>query len=495
MSEPDRVLADGQYQLVSMSPTAESGTSIELPGYEKVYAAFSHLDTDVQIQMLERYRLPVPRVIHCRRSDPRKAGRLDIDTVMAEDKARMQRAIQQSNVTQHLCDAIDKDPDNSRLAHWGVEALIRITNIGGDGYEQIVNAAVSSFEVHSNAQKVHMLESLTIAMNRRGNNVKGTEWQSDKSVSDALKIADDQRLDIHAERLNVAPGDMEPDVASAILQAGKANQETLANARMTLLKKVELPGVEERITFEFLREVVIKGKKRLIRQVTLDKAIDYPEIAVSRDAQSCIGKNINIWKQATNLIDQANFMRGLVAIVGRPQDGETHTNDSPICIAAYEYAKANPEAYKRFSGKTLRQLCTQLKDEVGNVIREAYTAGMFYRECFRAIGYKTECVKYASVKGKRIREYAFVLGCEFRQTVSEGLNNKYAEIIGKSQQTSVTGEPCSSGCNNVVTNKKTARLDSFVDKVKEKCIGVYTNIAEVLIDYGQHSEKITFNLA
>jgi hypothetical protein len=414
---------------------------------------------------------------------------------MEEDKARMQRAIHQSNVTQHLCDVIDKDPDNTRLAHWGVEALIRIANIGGDAYEQIVNAAISSFEVHSNAQKVHMLESLTIAMNRRGNNVKGTEWQSDKSVSDALKIADDQRIDIHAERLNVAPGDMEPDFASAILQAGKANQETLANARMTLLKKVELPGVDERITFEFLREVVIKGKKKLIRQVTLDKAIDYPEIAVSRDAQSCIGKDINIWKQATNLIDRADFMRGLIAIVGRPQDGETHTNDSAICIAAYEYAKANPEAYKRFSGRPLRALCPQLKDENGKTIREAYTPGRFYRETFNMLGYKSKCVKNASVNGKRIREYEFVLGCEFRQTVSDGLDNKYADIIEKAHQDRVKAEACSTGCNNVVINKTTARLDSFVDKVKEKCIDVYTNIAEVLIDYGQHSEKITFNLA
>jgi hypothetical protein len=495
MVEPDAVLEEGRYDLVLVSPSAESGCSIEIPGYDKVYGAFSHLDLDVQIQMLERYRLPVPRVVYCCDANNTGRNRVDVDAIMQQDKQRMVRAIELSNVNQHLYDVIDADPTNERKVKWTVDQLVQINNVGGSEFEVTFNRAKSTFEAVRNQRLSEMFKRLKFAMIQRENNVTTVEWQHDKFVADAISVAAEQRWDNHAEILHDAPGDMDVDVARATLASGRASRAKAANAEKTLMVKVELPGVEDRIDFEFIRQVYIKEKKKPIKCGILDLAIEYPEIAQMRDAQSVISPKLNVWSQAGNLIDKANIMRQAIVIIGRPQPGETHTNDSEVCIKLYNFFQANAIAYQRAFGKPLRALCSQLKDEYGKVIREAYTAGQFYREFWRELGYKATCLKNASVDGKRIRHYEFNLDCEYRQIVMDGLKNRYAETIEKAHQQSVKAEACSRSIGNEVTNKTTARLKDFGQNVLEKVGGLSDAIAEIMIEYGQKVENFTLTLA
>lgn len=493
MTTPDIILEKGNYDLVLMSPTAESGTSIELPGFNKVYASFSHLDTRSQIQMLERYRLSVPRIIHCRESDKRNAHRLDVVSILEQDKARMIRSIEQSNVLGQLCDVIDNDPNNERLVKWSVDGQIRLANVGNDAYEVTVNTEIATFEVQSTSLKVRMLENLALNMKKRGNTVSFCEWQHDKFAHDAMSIAKEQRLDVHATRLHEAPGDMEIEVASAIIQNGRCSLATMMNALKTMLTKVELWGVEERIDFEFVREVVIKGDKKLIKQVTLALAIAYPEIAMSRDAQRLIGKGPNIWKRAGSLMDQRNFIAMIIDHVGYPQADQEYGNKSKECIDAYAVAYANREAYKLAFGKELRNLQEQVRDEQGNVIQEAYTVGMFYREMMRHLGWKAKATKRISENGDRTRLYVFNLDCEFRQIVLDGLQNKYAKIIEDAHQQSVSVETSSPVVSDVITNKRLDGQKSIIQSVTEKCIGLYKNMADIIIENSGHQEKFTYS--
>ena len=495
MTTPDTILEKGGYQLVLMSPTAESGTSIELPGFNKVYASFFHLDTRSQLQMLERYRLSVPRIIHCRESNKRNAHRLDVVSILKDDKARMIRSIEQSNVFGQLCDVIDNDPNNERLVKWSVDGQIRLANIGNDVYEVKVNTEIATFEVQSTALKINMLENLEKNMKRRGNTVSLCEWQYDKSTHDAFAIAKEQRIDVHATRLHEAPGDMEPDVASAVIQNGRCSLATMMNALKSMLTKVELLGVEDRIDFEFIREVVIKGNKKLIKQVTLALAIVYPEIAMSRDAQRLIGKGPNIWKRAGSLVDQRNFMAMIIERCGYPQADQEYGNNSQECIDAYAVALDHPEAYEMAFGKKLRNLQEQVRDEQGVVIQEAYTVGMFYREMMRNLGWTAKATKRITENGQRVRLYVFNLNCEFRQIVLDGLQNKYAQIIEDAHQQSVTSGVSSKDITNVVNQQKTGQASSIIQSVTEKCIGLYKNMADVIIENSGHQEKFTYSWA
>jgi hypothetical protein len=67
IEDPDRFLLNHDYRMVILTPTCESGISIQLPYFDVVYGIFTGVATVTQLhQMLSRYRLNVPRCVDCR---------------------------------------------------------------------------------------------------------------------------------------------------------------------------------------------------------------------------------------------------------------------------------------------------------------------------------------------------------------------------------------------------------------------------------------------
>ena len=61
--DPNAWMASTPHQLLILSPTAKTGVSLETGGYDAVVGAFPTLDTTTCMQLLGRYRPPVPRVV------------------------------------------------------------------------------------------------------------------------------------------------------------------------------------------------------------------------------------------------------------------------------------------------------------------------------------------------------------------------------------------------------------------------------------------------
>jgi hypothetical protein len=67
VENPDQFLGNNDYKLVILTPTCESGISIQLPYFDLVYGIFTGVAAVTQLhQMLSRYRLNVPRYIDCK---------------------------------------------------------------------------------------------------------------------------------------------------------------------------------------------------------------------------------------------------------------------------------------------------------------------------------------------------------------------------------------------------------------------------------------------
>jgi hypothetical protein len=67
VENPDRFLLNNDYRVVILTPTCESGVSIQVPYFDVVYGIFTGVAIITQLhQMLSRYRLNVPRCIDCR---------------------------------------------------------------------------------------------------------------------------------------------------------------------------------------------------------------------------------------------------------------------------------------------------------------------------------------------------------------------------------------------------------------------------------------------
>lgn len=64
-ANPDQWIAENRPDALILSPSAKSGVSLTIPHFDRVAGYFSYHSTDIQMQMLARYRRPVPRLIYC----------------------------------------------------------------------------------------------------------------------------------------------------------------------------------------------------------------------------------------------------------------------------------------------------------------------------------------------------------------------------------------------------------------------------------------------
>jgi hypothetical protein len=483
---------DTVYDLLLMSPTAESGVSIDVPGYDKVYAMFNHLDTRTHIQMLERYRMPVERVIYCKNSDKRGFNAANAEKLYEYQLNVTRYMIEQTNVASDLEGVINAKPDQQKLVEWSVNQLVTIANIGNNPAEKTINMAAAVFAHQNGLERAVMLEGLTQRLIERGCDVSLCEWGKSRMIKDGLDMAEESRLDTHADALHNAPGDLDVDVAKALLQAGNCGAEQRLNAEKTVATKITLPGVE--FTFDFIRQVFIKEKSRQIRKNEMYLAIDHPEIARSKDANNLITSGTKMYAQTTTKMLQADWLRQYFMQAGRPVEGVEHDRYDQRIIASYNWARNNVADYELAFGVPFRYIREQVRDENGRIIIQAFTVDMFYRQMCGLIGLTFKASQRLTKEGTRYRTYVWSnANCEHRQTILAGLANRYEEIM---QNASQEAHPARSSIKDVLTTVTTSLMDASsqaIEQVTTKCSELYSSVVEILTENGEPLENFTFS--
>jgi hypothetical protein len=483
---------DTVYDLLLMSPTAESGVSIDVPGYDKVYAMFNHLDTRTHIQMLERYRMPVERVIYAKNSDKRGFNAANAEALYDYQLRLTQYMIGQTNVASDLEGVINNKPDQQKLVEWSVNQLVTIANVGNNQNEKTINMAAATFTHQSGLERAVMLEGLTQRLIERGCDVSLCEWGNSRMIKDGLDMAEESRLDTHADALHNAPGDLDVDVAKALLQAGNCGAEQRLNAEKTVATKITLPGVE--FTFDFIRQVFIKEKSRQIRKNEMYLAIDHPEIARSKDANNLITSGTKMYAQTTTKLLQADWLRQYFMQAGRPVEGVEHDRYDQRVIAAYNWARNNVAAYELAFGIPFRYLREQARDENGKIIIQAFTVDMFYRQMCGLIGLTFKATARLTKEGARYRTYVWAnANCEHRQNILTGLANRYEEIM---QNASQEAHPAKASIKDVLTTVTTSLMDASgkaIEQVTTKCSELYNSVVEIITENGEPLENFTFS--
>lgn len=112
-NSPDSALDLLNPDVLILSPSAKTGVSITWPGFDRVYGFFTHLDPDSWLQILTRYRLPVPRNVYA----PAFVNTEGDQSLLWENKILARQKVQkQAFLSYYQIKTVDQDDQAAALA-------------------------------------------------------------------------------------------------------------------------------------------------------------------------------------------------------------------------------------------------------------------------------------------------------------------------------------------------------------------------------------------
>lgn len=433
MGDPDGFLSRNEYELVLISPTAESGVSIWHEGYSTVYGYFTHSEPRQAIQMLERYRLDVPRKIYC------QSHALGAKSIIA----RLDPAAEIERLNQRYADTIERARVIAALATEASEVGINLNDHDAfanyemrenDENSKIFNKLYVEYRCQSAAAKYDMLGNLTQALIDRGHNVVELKWSFDKGLNDEIKIAKEEILNDEAISMSQADGTRyTPEEATKKLKDQDLNAVDRLDCRRTILEH-KLPGYDlndvEKVKF------VIKGKGKNVSALTLRHYMKHPEVAAASDRR-IMTKRLNkgsfqMLHRTPAATAKAELLAGYRPYIEWLVSNQFSEN-SPILEAFYNRLLMDAELVLQHLDKEILPLQEQIRTPEGKVVQQAVTRVSQVKKILTVIGYKLNCAKRGGEAGDRVRIYEVSnRDCEFSREIMESFMVRDAEVIAES---------------------------------------------------------------
>jgi hypothetical protein len=377
-TNPDEFIAEQSPNLIIMSPTAESGVSIETKGLD-VRAYLCNANTRSQYQHFNRVRKP--QSVHILTKEYGMAGGADWQTnpfsMMRQWTNSLQITAQISGLQAEFADK-----------EWSAEAQTSLETLaatlkGTDKRALRWLRHAANLKARNNLLRQNMAENLEKYLIDRGYTVERIEYAPSKEIRERFNQA---KLDIWADEAKLlfdAEGRQSESIARSILSSGNATYQQRVNAQKSLLQ-AQLPETE--LDEEFLHEIVVKKKGQAMKALKRDWLGQHPEIAQRLDRISFanqIQKGFVLPWRVTSHSQEAAFYKkaNIEQLTALAETGEEIREDSTIVQAALVFGqKHRSQLYQYFKlnvseGTTGIQAVGKLIKRFGYRLRLKYKKG------------------------------------------------------------------------------------------------------------------------
>lgn len=317
---PDPWIEAEQPDLLILSPSAKSGVSITIAHFDRVYGFLNCLGTDTHMQILDRYRLPVPRVIYCP------------EIIMSSGDEGMVSA---RRITQHWYSLANG------LAHRAglTAALTDQTAEARERQERILNLIAEGLQVLG-MQKSIAAQSLQHSLEQAGHTVRVMEspenpeikdlWkrlQSEIDWEDAGKLAEASIGDRHTKEWAISKGN-----------SGSLSEEDEIRIRKIFLRDA-FPGMGWDDRADCYR-AIFEHHGALRRGVLLQAAAENHEGAEAHDVEALrriLEKGFKALHRLPKMSAKALLLKE-IGILNLLEGAPTYSNDDPRCQLIKEKA-------------------------------------------------------------------------------------------------------------------------------------------------------------
>jgi hypothetical protein len=286
-ANPTQYVQNYQPTALFLSPTAESGVSIDeprlIPYFSRVFCYASSNHARSVYQQLWRYRAKVTREIYV----TRKAHIPDIPSIKSVEQVIML----QSKYGQDVAASIDLE---QQLVHnQSPETAQQLAAL--KAYKQnpnnCHNVCFARYQTRSIASLLALRESLLLLLEGHGHPIELEELrQRNTCIVEAFSKVRKQMEKETALMLGAADGQrFTTEQAIRVMNSSSASYKDTLDAKKTLLQD-ELPGIE--LTDEFIHEVCVEHQGRLKTATKLHWMSYHPEVAEELDRRNYI-KQLN----------------------------------------------------------------------------------------------------------------------------------------------------------------------------------------------------------
>jgi hypothetical protein len=417
IKDPSKYLRAAQTQLLILSPTVESGFSIEDKGsplFNRVMAYFTNLDTRSHIQLLSRYRSNCPREIFANTKGAETGDN------RGRDPVKLLKVRKQLADTTALSQGIGRIPTTTQGDIW--------------------NRLDAEFSARSALSAKYLREYLETELASRGHRLTPVEFaevraqviidnglpyisseelaNQYKNIKVSLKIEESQKLtDANGRSLT-------PTQAIAILHSSYSTYEQKIQAKKCLLHQ-DLPGAD--LTQEFILEAIVNNRGAYRRQCELAWILDKPELAKLQDRDIL-----------TNQLEQPHILFGrvpknrqkvdlLAPIAQHLEDlatGREYKADDPAVVAISEFGLKQNYLFWALFGLTIKA------SEIDSLGKKQNTAIATVNKILKKLGYLSERTKQLGTGTDRVSIYQVTNSeCPHRQTIYQALEIRYREHL------------------------------------------------------------------
>jgi hypothetical protein len=417
LTKPSEYIRSKKIRLLILSPTVESGFSIQdgegEPLFDRVMGYFVNSDTRSQNQLLSRYRSNCPRDIYVLERGA-EAGKL----ITRDPEKLLKIQTQTANTT-----ALEQG--NGRIVN---------SHVG-----EVWNRLAAEFACRSAISSQYMREYLEIELTHRGHSVTTADWLqigmdegltlTDSAalrgeISDILEQMEKERAEKLSTAETILAANGKPDVkkATAILHSSSSSNDDRLRAEKTILAD-ELPGAD--LTFEFVLEAVVKRRGAYRRECELAFFLDKPELAKIRDKKlldSQLDKPHIIYSRVPKLSQRVALLDPIADAIA-DLSGREYSEDDEIVVKMNDYLLSKSyDVYRLFR--------LHIKPEsIDSKGRRQNTRIANVNKVLKKMGWESGEVKQLGARGDRTSIYKISnLDCPHRQTIYAALELKCRDL-------------------------------------------------------------------
>ncbi|MGR3277863.1 plasmid replication protein, CyRepA1 family [Acaryochloris marina NIES-2412] len=361
-ANPTQFVEDYQPTALFLSPTAESGVSIDeprlIPYFSRVFCYASSNHARSVYQQLWRYRAKVTREIYV----TRKAHIPDIPSIKSVEQCIML----QSKYGQDVAASIDLE---QQLVHdQSPESAQQLAAL--KAYQQnpnnIHNVSFARYQTRSIASLLALRESLLVLLEGHGHPIELEELKERNSnVVEAFSKVRKQIEVETAVMLGTADGErFTVEQAIRIMGSSSATYKDTLDAKKSLLQD-ELPGVE--LTDEFIHQVCVEHRGRLKSATKLHWMSYHPEVAEELDRRNFM-KQLNSQFVLTHRLSNNRIQVQLLRDIGVFDLVDTY-NVTSADYEAYDKALEKGRQVQR-QRQSLRLEVKELSGQIREIVQE-----------------------------------------------------------------------------------------------------------------------------
>ncbi|MCT7953375.1 hypothetical protein NG798_26605, partial [Ancylothrix sp. C2] len=245
LTNPNEYIKQVQPSVVFLSPTAESSLDITVEHFDEVWGLFCGVvSSQSAMQLLGRYRIPVPRFIFAREYTINASdNHSPFPKVVKKQLHKKNFEIIQQIALQNYLEATNKPEEEADLFDM-IAALSQIIDLESRTWKDPHLEAVVNYQARDNYQKTNFRACLKELLKEAGHSIISLTTPDDRSIS----MEREQILIDRAKKISEAK-DITKEAAEALMLKMESTSEERWQIEKALLRD-KLPGVE--LTPEFI---------------------------------------------------------------------------------------------------------------------------------------------------------------------------------------------------------------------------------------------------